>query len=64
MKYKIIATNEQLKAIGISYEISGLIGKFVKLYPHNWITLKVKHKIGLFNFENEFDLPFNFIKKI
>lgn len=56
-KYKINSNKEKLEAIGISYEINGLVGTLVKTYPNNWLVLEVIHKVGDFEFINQFDLP-------
>lgn len=56
-KFKIQSNKEELEDIGISYDINGLIGTLVKSYPTGWLVLSVTHKVGEYEFTNEFDLP-------
>lgn len=56
-KYIIDSKRELLEDIGISYNINGLVGTLVKSYPTGWLVLSVTHKIGCYEFTNEFDLP-------
>lgn len=62
--YRIIATKQQLEAIGIDYNISGYLGEFVKEYSDEWACLKVIHDLGEFQFKNRFDIPMEFIEYV
>ena len=64
MKYKINATQQQLENIGISYNLSGLIGTLKNKYPTGWYCLTVKHKVGKINFTNDFDIPKTFLSAL
>jgi len=60
-KYKIVAYLKQLENIGISYDITGLTGEYVKKFKDGWICLKV---FGELPFENEFDMPLYYLQEI
>lgn len=63
-KYKIIANKQQLKNIGISYEITGLIGVFKKEFSDGWLVIRVTVKLGEYEFTTHFDLPPEYLEKI
>ena len=63
-KYKIKANKDQLDSIGISYDITGLIGTLTREWPTGWYEIEVKHKIGDMEFTNKFDIPQTFLKQI
>jgi hypothetical protein len=63
-KYEINANKAQLERLGISYDISGLIGVLKFKYPTGWHHLEVEHEIGEYKFTNSFDLPKSFLKKM
>lgn len=56
-KYKIQSNQGELEDIGIDYKINGLIGTFVKSYSNGWFVLSVTHKVGGYEFTNDFNLP-------
>lgn len=63
-KFKIDSNKKELENIGISYDINGLEGTLVKSYETGWVVLSVTHKIGDFDFTNEFDLPKHMCKAV
>jgi hypothetical protein len=62
-KYTIIADKNQLDLIGISYNLSGQTGEYVKTYPDGWVVLSVDY---IFNktivFRYKYDFPPTFLK--
>lgn len=62
--FKVISNKNELEGIGISYNINGLIGTLVKSYPTGWVVLSITHKVGEFEFTNEFDLPRHMCKNL
>lgn len=64
-KFKIIASNEQLYGIGISYEISGLecTEKF-KFNSDQYYNVEVKYELDGFEFTNCFDIPKYYLEEI
>lgn len=63
-KFKITANKQQLEGIGISYELTGLIGTYKGKFPTGWYLIEVTHDIGGVKFTNEFDIPKTFLKEI
>jgi hypothetical protein len=63
-KYKIKANKDQLERLGISYDITGLIGVLKSKYPTGWYCLEVEHEVDGFKFTNSFNIPKSFLKKI
>lgn len=63
--FKIIASNEQLEGIGITYKISGLecIEKF-KFNYDQYYNVEVKHELHGFEFTNCFDIPKYYLQEI
>jgi len=59
---EIIANKEQLEAIGIDYELTGLSGWVRMTYGDGWLLVSVTHQIGKYSFTNEFDFPASFVK--
>lgn len=57
MNVTITATKDALESIGIDYAISGLIGIVTGYYPSGYVCVEVTHKLGNFEFTNEFDIP-------
>lgn len=64
VKFKVQASKYELENIGISYDINGLEGTLVKSYQTGWVVLSITHKIGEYDFANEFDLPKHMLKRI
>jgi len=63
-KFKILANKEQLDGIGISYELTGLVGTYKGKFPTGWYLLEVTHYVGDIEFNNDFDFPKSFLKEI
>lgn len=63
-KYKIIATKEQLDDIGITYDITGLIGIFEKEFADGWLVIRATVKLDGYRFTTTFDLPPTYLEKI
>ena len=55
--YTINANEVDLEEIGVSYKITGLKGKLIKRCNSGYYRLKVTHKVGSFEFTNNFDIP-------
>jgi len=63
-KFRILANKEQLDRIGISYELTGLVGTYKSTFSTGWYLIEVTHYIGDMEFTNEFDIPKSFLKEI
>lgn len=62
--YKVTATREQLESIGISYDITGLTGERINVFPMGWYIVKITHKIGYKIFTNEFGIHKSFLEEV
>ena len=66
-KYKIRATSEQLKNIGIDYSISNHVGELVYKYPTGYYKLRVKYYLNAENkqeYISTFDIPKTMLTEI
>jgi hypothetical protein len=63
-QYKIIATAEQLDEIGISYDLTGVIGTLKREFNDGYVELTVVHRVGSHEFTNDFDIPESYLEKI
>lgn len=60
IKYLIIASQNELEDIGISYELTGLIGTLIDTLRDGWLQLEINHD----GFTNEFDFPPTYLEKV
>jgi len=58
--FKVIATKEELKLLGIDYPITGKKVKGLKQYPSGFIQISVR--INKFNYK--FDIPSGLLVKL
>lgn len=63
-KYKIIANKEQLKGIGIDYDLAGLECEIIGSYNLGYKRVSVVHKVNGIDFSNDFSIPSWYLEKI
>ncbi len=55
-KYKVIANKKQLISLGITTDITGLIGELKYKYETGWYAIEINH--------NTYEIPKTFLKLI
>lgn len=63
-KYKVLANREQLENLGISYNITNLIGYLKRKFKTNYYEIEITHMVGKYSFTNSFDIPNYLLEKI
>lgn len=63
-KYKIKANRKQLEAIGIDFDLDGLVGMLVQKFPDGYYTIRVKHSCEAGTIDNVFDIPSSLLTEI